>query len=77
MKTCVESLSADASHSVNCRMEKMSLSGSVIGAAMKVHSKLGPGLLESVYVQCLGFELTKIGLEVQIQKPIPLVYDEI
>jgi GxxExxY protein len=46
----------------------------IIGAAMQVHSALGPGLLESAYEACLAFELADRGLKVETQKPLPLVY---
>jgi GxxExxY protein len=49
----------------------------VIGCAMKVHSGLGPGLLESAYQECLCFELIKAGLFVENQKPMPLVYSQV
>jgi GxxExxY protein len=49
----------------------------VIGAAIKVHSALGPGLLESVYKECLFYELTKRGLHVEKEKSLPVVYEEI
>jgi len=49
----------------------------VIGAAIQVHRTLGPGLLESAYEACLAFELTKRGLRVEQQKPLPIVYDEV
>jgi GxxExxY protein len=47
----------------------------VIKAALKVHSALGPGLLESAYEACLAHELRKSGLQVQTQVPLPVVYD--
>lgn len=46
-----------------------------IGAAIKVHRTLGPGLLESAYEACLAYELEKAGLKVERQKPLPVVYD--
>jgi GxxExxY protein len=46
-----------------------------IGAAIRVHSSLGPGLLESAYEICLHHELSKLGLDVQRQLPLPIVYD--
>ncbi len=49
----------------------------VIGAAMQVHRVLRPGLLESAYEACLAFELTKQGLHVERQKPVPVVYEEV
>ena len=49
----------------------------IITAAMKVHSALGPGLLESAYEACLAHELRKIGLRVEIQVGLPVVYDGI
>lgn len=47
----------------------------VIGAAMKVHSALGPGLLESAYHACLLHELRKQGLTLASQVGLPVVYD--
>ena len=49
----------------------------VVDAAYRVHSRLGPGLLESVYEVALPYELRKHGLSVQRQQAIPIVYDEI
>jgi GxxExxY protein len=49
----------------------------VIGAAIRVHSTLGPGLLESAYEICLHHELSKLGLNVQRQQPLPIVYDSV
>ena len=51
------------------------ITGQIIGAAIKVHRKLGPGLLESAYEACLAYELEKLGLQVQRQKAVPLVYE--
>jgi len=51
------------------------LCGQVIGAAMKVHSALGPGFLESVYQNALIWELGKSELKVDAQKPITVDYD--
>jgi GxxExxY protein len=47
----------------------------IIGAAIKIHRKLGPGLLESAYEACLAYELEKAGLMVQRQTAVPLVYE--
>ena len=47
----------------------------IIKAALKVHSGLGLGLLESAYEACLVHELRKSGLDVQNQVPLPIVYD--
>ena len=44
---------------------------------MKVHSALGPGLLESAYQECLSYELIQAGLLVEKQKPMPLIYSEV
>ena len=49
--------------------------GQVIGAAMKVHSALGPGFLESVYQNALIWELQKLGLKVDAQRPITVHYE--
>jgi GxxExxY protein len=53
------------------------VSHQVITAAMKVHSALGPGLLESAYEACLAHELRKAGLKVETQVGLPVVYDGI
>ena len=47
----------------------------IIGAAMRVHTALGPGLLESAYETCLVHELHKAGLAVQAQVALPIEYD--
>jgi len=49
----------------------------VVDAAFKVHSELGPGLLESVYEICLGHELVLRGLNVKRQVSLPVIYDSI
>jgi GxxExxY protein len=49
----------------------------VIGAAIEVHRFLGPGLLESAYERCLAFEVAGSGLEVESQKPLPVVYKNV
>ena len=53
------------------------LTGPVIGAAIKVHNRLGPGLLESAYKACLGYEFCRSGLKFEAEKALPLVYDGI
>jgi GxxExxY protein len=52
-----------------------SLTGQIIAAAMKVHSTLGPGLLESAYEACCLHELRKQGLQVESQVLLPVIYD--
>jgi GxxExxY protein len=49
----------------------------IIGAAIEVHRRLGPGLLESAYRACLAYELRRRGLRVTEEQPIPLVYDDV
>ncbi len=51
------------------------VSGTVIDAAMKVHTAIGPGLLESAYEACLLHELGKRGLKVLSQGVLPVIYD--
>jgi GxxExxY protein len=51
------------------------VSGAVVDAALKVHSQLGPGLLESAYQACLAHELRKRGFHVATQVGLPLVYE--
>lgn len=50
------------------------VTGAVIEAAIEVHSALGPGLLESVYVACLAHELRARGIRVSTEVPLPLRY---
>jgi GxxExxY protein len=49
----------------------------VIGACIEVHRHLGPGLLESAYEQCLAYELPRLGLRFQRQRPIAITYKEL
>lgn len=58
-------------------MTENELSHEVIGMAMNVHSALGPGLLESAYQACLFHKIQKAGLLVEIEKPMPIVFEEI
>lgn len=58
-------------------MTENELSKIVFDCALKVHQKLGPGLLESAYEECLFYELNKTDLDVQKQKALPLIYEEI
>lgn len=55
-------------------MEHSELSGNVIRAAMRVHTELGPGLLESIYEASLEMELQSVGLTVKRQVDVPVVY---
>jgi GxxExxY protein len=58
-------------------MTENELSRIVFDCALKVHQTLGPGLLESAYEECLFYELKKTGLDIQKQKPLPLIYEEV
>jgi len=49
----------------------------ILDSSFKVHSALGPGLLESAYEECLYYELISLGFKVEKQKPLPLIYNEI
>lgn len=51
-----------------------SLINRVIGAAIQVHTELGPGFLESLYEEALGIELRMLGIQFERQKPVPLFY---
>jgi len=46
----------------------------IIGSSINIHRELGPGLLESAYEACLVYDLTKTGLKVEQQKPLPITY---
>ncbi len=56
-------------------MKTNEITGIIVDSAIKVHSALGPGLLESVYEACLARELVKRGLRVQTQVQLPVLYD--
>ncbi len=58
-------------------MNEEKLFKDVLDLSFKVHISLGPGLLESAYEQCLFYELSKSGLFVEKQKPLPLVYEDV
>jgi|SRR6056297_1254336 len=49
----------------------------ILDSAYKVHTALGPGLLESAYQACLAYELRKKGLFVEEEKPLPFIYEEV
>ena len=58
-------------------MQLNEITGMIIRSAFSVHSKLGPGVLESSYEACLCYELQKCGLRVERQVAVPLYYDNI
>ena len=58
-------------------MTSNELTRAIIGAAVEVHRRLGPGLLESAYRVCLAYELRKRGFEVIEEQAVPVIYDDI
>ena len=58
-------------------MEINDLTYNIIGCVYKVHSALGPGLLESTYEVCLAHELALAKLTVERQKALPVIYDDV
>jgi len=58
-------------------MTENEISEKIIGCAIQVHRELGPGLLESSYETALEYELVQIGLLVERQKPLPLIYKDV
>jgi GxxExxY protein len=54
-----------------------SITRRIIGAAIELHRRLGPGRLESAYETCLAFELRQMGLKVEQQKALPVVYRDV
>ena len=57
--------------------EENEISRIILDCAYKVHTKLGSGLLEKVYRECLAYELAKCGLEVKQECPFPVIYEDI
>ena len=64
----MEESSFDAAHAA---------SRAVVDAAIRVHTRLGPGLLESAYEACLCYELRRRGHSMQRQVEVPMVYDDV
>ena len=58
-------------------MDENKITHEILDSAYKVHSALGPGLLESAYKSCLAYELRKKGLKVEEEKSLPLIYEEV
>ncbi|WP_343705073.1 GxxExxY protein [Flavobacterium sp.] len=58
-------------------MTENEISTIIIGLAIEIHRKLGPGLLENVYQECLFYKLKQKGLMVEKEKPMPLIFEEI
>ena len=58
-------------------MTENEISKIVLESSIKVHRALGPGLLESAYQECLFYELKKCDLNVEKEKVLPLVYEEV
>lgn len=56
-------------------MEINQITHEILDSAYKVHTSLGPGLLESVYKTCLAYELRKKGLKIEEEKPVPVIYE--
>jgi GxxExxY protein len=59
------------------RLSMVQLTERIIGSAIKIHRRLGPGLLESAYESCLAYELDSQGLRVVRQKAVPLIYESV
>ena len=59
------------------RFSMFQLTDRIIGSAIKIHRRVGPGLLESAYESCLSYELDSQGLRVVRQKAVPLVYEQV
>jgi GxxExxY protein len=58
-------------------MTENEIAKQVVDAAYKIHTKVGPGLLESAYEAILIYELEKRGLQVLYEQPVPIVYEEV
>lgn len=58
-------------------METNIITEKIIGCAAEVHKASGPGLSESAYEECLSFEMQKVGLIIEKQKAVPVIYKDI
>ena len=58
-------------------MTENEISNKIIGFAIEIHRKLGPGLLESAYKECLFYKINNSGLFVEKEKAMPLIFEEV
>ena len=58
-------------------MDVNQITEGIIGCAIEVHKRLGPGMLESAYAECLNYELEEKGLKTERQVAVPVIYKEI
>ncbi len=58
-------------------MHENEIAKTIVDCAFKIHKTLGPGLLESVYQAALAYELRKRGLDVLVEKAIPVIYEDV
>ena len=58
-------------------MTENEIAEEIVDGAYKIHTSLGPGLLESVYESVLAYELNKRGMQVERQKPLPVIYEKV
>jgi GxxExxY protein len=67
----------DFQKALTLTMNENELSNKIIGLAINVHTALGPGLLESAYKECMYYKISKSGLYVEKEKPMPLIFEEV
>jgi GxxExxY protein len=58
-------------------MDDNEITSKIIGSAIKVHKKIGPGVFENVYKECMFYELKKEGFKVQKEVLLPIKYDDL
>jgi GxxExxY protein len=73
----MQNLEKDLIHYLPIPKEVEEIGKTVLDAAYKVHSALGPGLLESVYETCLAYELRESGVAIQTQVVLPIIYEKL
>ena len=71
----LSAITAEAAEDAEERVKENEIGETILGCAIKVHSALGPGLLESTYEVCLIHELSKVGVRANRQVPLPVIYD--
>ena len=72
-----ERITTEVTEDTEIQMEREATTGRIIGSALRVHSALGPGLLESTYKVCLAYEFAQEGLAVQAEIALPVIYRDI